>query len=221
MTYYKKQYIADVNVYEAAKERIRIIYNEFEAVNIAFSGGKDSTVLVNLCIDVAKELGKTPVNVFCIDFEALYKSTHDITEYYGNHPDVNLEWICLPIHLRNAVSQFQPHWICWDNTCKDKWIRQLPKKSISDINHYDFFREGMEFENFIEEYAIHKSENGNKKTCTLVGIRSDESLNRFRTIVNSKKSKYKDYQWTTKNSNNVYSAYPIYDWKTSDIWTTM
>jgi len=29
---------------------------------------------------------------------------------------------------------------------------------------------------------------------------------------------HKDYKWTTKVSKNLFNIYPIYDWKTEDIW---
>ncbi len=30
---------------------------------------------------------------------------------------------------------------------------------------------------------------------------------------------YHKYRWTSKVGNDIYNAYPIYDWKTTDIWT--
>ncbi len=55
-------------------------------------------------------------------------------------------------------------------------------------------------------------------TACLVGIRTDESLNRYRTIASDTKIKYKDKCYTTKVTDNVYNVYPIYDWRTRDIW---
>ena len=95
----------DKNVFEAAKERIKIAFTDFEKVYISFSNGKDSGVMLNLAIDVARELDKLPVHVLYIDMEAQYKHAIEYTERMFNRDEVVGYWVCLPIHLRNAVSQ--------------------------------------------------------------------------------------------------------------------
>lgn len=79
----------------------------------------------------------------------------------------------------------------------------------------------MEFEEFVPEFARWFSQG--KKTATLVGIRSDESLNRFRTIASTSKITLDGLQWTTKLfpdevDSEIYNCYPIYDWRCEDIW---
>lgn len=39
------------NVYELIQERLKVIFKEFDNIYISFSGGKDSGVLLNLCLD--------------------------------------------------------------------------------------------------------------------------------------------------------------------------
>lgn len=218
-----KKYNHNKNVYKAASERFDFIYQNFDRVSISFSNGKDSGVLLNLAIEAAKRNNKLPVQAMYIDFEAQYKHAIDFTERMFNRPEVEGTWICLPLHLRNAVSQFQPHWLCWDKEKKDAWVRELPKHQsvISDENYFPFFRKGMEFEEFVPEYAKWFSQG--KSTAIVVGIRSDESLNRFRTIASNSKITFQGKQWTTKlfrdEPDEIYNAYPIYDWKVEDIWT--
>lgn len=218
-----KKYNDKKNVYHAAIDRFEIIYREFDKVCISFSNGKDSGVLLNLAIEVARKLDKLPVTILYIDFEAQYKHAIDFTYRMFNRPEITGYWVCLPIHLRNAVSQFQPHWLCWDVEKKNAWVREMPKHEsiISDIDFFPFFRKGMEFEEFVPAFADWFSTG--KKTCQVIGIRSDESLNRFRTIASDSKITYKNYQWTTKlfrehEDKKIYNAYPIYDWKVEDIW---
>src|SRR3546814_8548348 len=51
-----------------------------------------------------------------------------------------------------------------------------------------------------------------------VGIRADESLNRFRTIARTDKPRFNGMPWTTNIDGDAWNAYPIYDWQTADIW---
>lgn len=57
-----------------------------------------------------------------------------------------------------------------------------------------------------------------RRTCCLVGIRTQESYNRWRTIYRGVKKQYKNCMWSTEIDENVYNLYPLYDWKTEDIW---
>ncbi|HNX82199.1 MAG TPA: DUF3440 domain-containing protein, partial [Candidatus Omnitrophota bacterium] len=122
-------------------------------------------------------------------------------------------WVCLPIALRNAVSVYEPKWCCWEQG-KD-WIRQPPKMAITDYDYFPFFRPGMEFEEFVPEFG-HWFGQG-KLTACFVGIRADESLNRYRTI-KADKSMFEDKTYTTWLNRGLYNVYPIYDWKVDDIW---
>lgn len=219
-----KKYL-NKNVYDAAIDRLRYIYSNFDNVCISFSNGKDSGVLLNLAIEVARDLGKLPVNAMYIDFEAQYKYAIDFTHRSFSRKEVQGWWICLPIRLRNAVSQFQAHWMCWDKNQKENWIRDYPKNKyvITDEKYFDFYEHGMEFEEFVPKFGkwFHDYSGGGTTAC-LVGIRSDESLNRFRTIKSDTKITLNDMGWTTKlfrdSDDEIYNCYPIYDWRTEDVW---
>ena len=43
------------NVYELVQERLDMIFKEFDNIYVSFSGGKDSGVLLNLCIDYIRK----------------------------------------------------------------------------------------------------------------------------------------------------------------------
>ena len=71
--------------------------------------------------------------------------------------------------------------------------------------------------NFQIEFAkwLHQKKNA-IRTCCLVGIRTQESYHRWRTIYKtSRLLLYHNYRWSTKIDNDVYNLYPIYDWKTN------
>ena len=213
-----KQYL-DIDVYTAAVQRMETVFNNFERVYVSFSGGKDSGCLVQLAIDVARAKNRLPLDVLHIDLEAWYKHTDEFVARIMALPGVRPHWVCLPIHLRNSVSQTQPHWLCWEPEARDIWVRDMPRGSgvISDESHYPWFRRGMEFEEFVPLFAEHFAQG--KSCACLVGIRSDESLNRFRTIKSWTKQRWRNHGWTTVMNSGTVNVYPIYDWKTEDIWT--
>ena len=169
---------------------------------------------------VAEEARKRNMKIGClfVDLEGQYKLTIDfIQEMYNFYTDViDPYWVALPIHLRNAVSQYQPQWICWDPECKDDWIRHPPDIAITDEAKFPFFRRAMEFEEFVPAFGKWYSKG--KLTACFVGIRTDESLNRFRTIAAGKKQTLDGKCYTTWCGESLYNIYPIYDWKTQDIW---
>jgi len=57
------------------------------------------------------------------------------------------------------------------------------------------------------------------KSITLVGIRTQESLNRFRAIYSQWKDSIGGRKWTTVVDEEQCIGHPLYDWKTEDIWT--
>lgn len=211
-----KQYL-DISVLEAAKKRIELVFDKFEKYYISFSGGKDSTVMTHLVMQEAKRRNKK-VGLLIIDLEAQYNETikhiREVVEEYKDN--IDLHWFCGELLLRNAVSDFQPKWICWDEDNKDIWVRQKPEEA-SDLSQYDFFIPKMEFEEFMVLFGKWYSDD--KLTAGFIGIRADESLHRYRAITSTKKDlMFNDYKWTTKIGANIYNIYPIYDWRTEDIW---
>jgi len=212
------------NVYDAAVERMDFIFKNFERIYISFSGGKDSSIMLNLAIDYIRKHNITKkIGVLFIDLEGQYKITIEhIKDLLNKNTDIfDVYWCCLPLNLRNSLSVFQPFWTPWDIQNRDKWIREYPDypNIITEENHqFKWFKVNMEFEEFIHRFGDWYS-NG-KKTACLVGIRSDESFNRFRTIAVKEKNMLSNLNWTTKvaKTRSLYACYPIYDWKDRDIW---
>jgi len=207
-----------ISVLEASRERIAWTFDEFKKVYVSFSAGKDSTVMLHLVADEAIKRGRK-FGVLLVDLEGQYKLTiaHGLKciEMYKDH--IDLHWVCLPLHLRNAVSVYQPHWLCWDEAVKDAWIREPPEGAITDPDFFPFFAKGMEFEEFVPEFGEWYAQG--EKTACLVGIRSDESLNRYRTIASLVKTRLDGRQYTSLITPSVYNVYPVYDWHTHDVWT--
>ncbi|WP_295255164.1 phosphoadenosine phosphosulfate reductase family protein, partial [Veillonella sp.] len=210
---------SNINVYDAAKKRIEYIFDEFETIAVSFSGGKDSGVVLNMAVDEARKSGKRFTAIF-IDLEAFYKVTIEYVEkMFSNNRDVlDPLWICLPMESPNALSYFSPTWTWWEEGKEDIWVREMPKNEwvINLSNHkFEFYKPGMSFEKFTPLLNEWLAKTGS--AAILLGLRAEESLNRYRAI-NDNKSTYKGLQWSTQ-INKAYSFSPIYDWTVEDIWT--
>jgi predicted phosphoadenosine phosphosulfate sulfurtransferase len=207
-----------VDVLTAARERIAWTFDQCQRISVSFSGGKDSTVMLHLVMDEAIKRGRKVALLF-IDLEGQYRATIDhVARCYAKYREhIEPHWCCLPIHLRNAVSVYETHWICWDPDKVASWVRQPPAMAYRDDGALPFFRAGMEFEEFVPEFSEWYSHG--ERTACFVGIRTDESLNRYRTIQTLEKARLEGRQWTTQTTENSYNVYPLYDWRTEDLWT--
>lgn len=212
----------ETNVYDAANERIKFIFDNFERVYLSFSGGKDSGVMLNLAIDyMRKHKIDKKLGIMILDNEANYSLSLDFMHEIlrANRDILDIYWCCLPVTLPCTVSSFSVDWQCWGEEDKDRWIRPMPEDDyIVNLNNhkFDFFIENMSYDVFWDGFAEWYS---NGESCAnLIGIRTDESLNRYRAILNEAKTMVNGLQWTKKNTEHTYNCYPIYDWKTLDVW---
>ena len=207
-----------IDVLTAARQRIALALDACPRACVSFSGGKDSTVMLHLVMDEAIRRGRR-VGVLVVDLEAQYSLTmqHVATclDLYRDHIDEM--WVALPLNLRNAVSQYQPHWQCWDPSVRESWVRQPPARAITDSKHFPFFRRGMEFEEFVPAFSEWYAQG--ERIASFVGIRTQESLNRWRAIVSTTKARFNDWPWTTRKGERTVNVYPIYDWTAEDVWT--
>jgi predicted phosphoadenosine phosphosulfate sulfurtransferase len=213
-----------MNVYEAAMKRIEFIFAEFDNIYVSFSGGKDSGVLLNLCIDyIRSNKLQRRIGVFHIDYEAQYQMTTDYVdaELAKNADIIDVYRICLPLRAHCATSMYQNYWTPWENSKKDIWVREMPANGINENNHsFDFLRAGMSDYEFQDKFVVwYHQKNKASRTACLIGIRTQESLNRWRAIYSDRNYRnYKDFNWTKEIAPNVFNAYPIFDWKTEDVW---
>lgn len=200
----RKIYI-NKDVYTSAKERISTIFDDFENIVCSLSGGKDSTVMLYLALEEAKKRDRK-VNVFFLDQEAEYQSTIDMIEYFMSDPNVIPHWYQVPCYMTNSTSYKQDLLYSWGPG--EKWIREKSPISIHEI-------EGEYPQRFYYFIDWFEKQWDPKKTCFMVGLRAEESLNRFRAVAQN--PGYKDWNWTT-NTDGLVKAYPLYDWTFEDIW---
>lgn len=213
-----------MNVYDAANERLKIIFDDFDNVLVAFSCGKDSGVMLNMAYQYAKANNQLhKLSFYYEDYEAGYKYTHEYAQrtFESMNDVANRYWLCLPISAACSVSMYEPRWIPWDADKKDIWVRPMPTGDyvINEYNApFEFVKGTKGFDTRIMFAEWFSSQHGN--TAVLVGLRADESLTRLGIFTSPhRRYMHKGLTYSKTIDDRTCNFYPIYDWKAKDIWT--
>jgi predicted phosphoadenosine phosphosulfate sulfurtransferase len=207
------RYHLPMTVLEAAKQRIRFVFEEFPDVVVGFSGGKDSTVVFNLTLEIARELGRLPLKVLFVDQEAEWQATIEQVRYVMTHPDVEPFWLQIPIRLFNATSTTDEWLLCWDPAERDKWMREQEDISIKE-NIYGTDRFAALFNRFFQVTFP------DQRVALIGGVRVEESPSRAVGLTHL--PKYKWVTWGKRLTEGLhYTFYPIYDWAWTDVWVAI
>lgn len=204
MKIYKKE-----NVYEAGLERIRYLFDEFPNVVVSFSGGKDSTIVLNLALQVAEEKGRLPLRVMFLDQEAEWQAVIDYIEEVFADPRIDPMWLQIPFHIFNASSNIKQWIVAWEEGVE--WMHPRNPMALTE-NVYGTMRFGELFG------AIPAYHYKGQKMCFLGGVRAEESPRRY--LAMTEDLTYKDITWGKQLSKKEehYTFYPIYDWSYTDVW---
>jgi len=213
-----------MNVYELTQLRLKTVFERFDNIYVSFSGGKDSGVLLNLCIDYMRRHNlKRKIGVFHMDYEIQYRDTVDYVDrtLAENSDILDIYRVCVPFKVATCASMFQEYWRPWEEKDRALWVRKMPSHSYTRRD-FGFFTAQMwdyEFQNRFAEW-LHRRKKA-ARTCCLIGIRTQESFNRWRCIYSDRNlRRFEDKRWIRcLHDREICNAYPIYDWQTTDIWT--
>lgn len=198
-------------VWQAALDRIDYLFDEFENLIVNFSGGKDSTVVLNLCLIVAERKNRLPLPVMFVDQEAEWDCTIEYVRKVMSDPRIRPIWMQVPFRIFNAASQRQEWLHAWEPGESGNWIRQKEEIAIKK-NPTTADR----FGDLLDATATWFFEG--KPHCCLTGVRCEESTARYQGM-----TAFLTYKWLTwgKVKNKKRQEYifcPIYDWSYTDIW---
>ena len=157
------------NVYELIQKRLKFIFDEFDNIYVSFSGGKDSGVLLNLCIDyIRKHNLNRKIGVFHMDYEAQYKMTTDYVEetFRQNLDILEIYHVCVPFKVVTCASMYQQFWRPWDEEMHANWVRPMPKNCYKKED-FPFYNDEMWDYNFQVEFGrwYHKKKDAVRTAC--------------------------------------------------------
>jgi len=204
------------SVYALALERVSLMFDRFDRVYASFSGGKDSTVVLNLILDeAARRSREKDVVVMFFDEEAVDPDTIAYVERVKARVlplGVTFRWMCLPISHRNACSKLEPYWYPWAIEDQHRWCRPLPADCTVEADVPNLQRLS------IAEMTPYLLRDYDKQIVFATGMRAQESMRRRRIAM---KKEHDNWMWELKDVPHGTMAMPIYDWMTEDIWTAI
>lgn len=213
-----KKHVVDEDVLTLARQRMAQAFDQFDTVMVSFSGGKDSTVVLNLALEEAERRNRLPLWVLSFDEEAIPYQTEDYMRRVANDPRVNFTWLCLPVVHRNGCSKASPVWYPWAPEDEDKWVRPMPPEGLTTYGAWPTDPPSLRL-SIPDGVHLLFDKRTHGRTVMLMGIRADESLLRQRAV-----SRREVDNWLiphfpgTADRAWVWKGYPIYDWSTPDVW---
>ena len=203
-----KRIKSDIDVVTAAKIRIKNVFANSVPVYMSFSGGKDSLCMADMVLKLirAGEIDPKLLTVLFIDEEAIYDSIEKkVMEWRSKFimAGARFDWWCIEVKHFSAYNQLtaDESYTCWDHTQEDKWCRRPPPFAIR--NHPQL-KPGIDnYQSFLPKVTM--------DGIMICGVRATESVQRLQYMA----ALNMGANGTITKKNTIY---PIYDWKTVDVW---
>lgn len=211
----KQRMFLNISCVEAARQRIRHVYDTFDTVCVQFSGGKDSTAILYLAKEVHEERGLGPVKVIFRDEEMVSPAIYEYVNKVRQYDWVDMEWYCLPYANEVWVLGIRQNVLQWDplRAAEGKLVREMPPWAIN-ASHY-----GLPMDETPPEGIDYYTLQGKKGSVAfLTGVRANESMVRYRSLVQKVHENYIVSPYKMKKSIPLKFAKVIYDWQTNDVF---
>jgi predicted phosphoadenosine phosphosulfate sulfurtransferase len=198
----------DTNVLDEAKARIHHVYDLFDAVVVAFSGGKDSLALLHLVREVARERGIDHVHVVFRDEELIPDQVIDFVNEYRQLPWVRMTWFAVPLQSTKFILGKSSRYLQWDPDREH--IRPIPPwaTTLADLD----MPPDTELSQYDMDALTARPFKG--RVAITTGVRAAESLIRWQASVAKLSENYINASSTRKAS----LVKPLFDWHENDVF---
>lgn len=210
----RQRMFLDIDCVEAARKRIRHVYDTFDTVCVQFSGGKDSTAVLYLAKEVHEERGLGPVKVIFRDEEMVSPLVLEYVNKVRNYDWVDMEWYCLPYGSEVWVLGVRDPVVLWSEYREEngRRVRPIPEWAITA----EHFGVGSD-EGLPESIDYYTMQGKTGSVAFITGVRANESMVRYRSLVQKLHENYIVSPYKMKKSIPLKFAKVIYDWQTDDV----
>ena len=198
----------DTNVLEEAKKRLHHVYDVFDSVLVAFSGGKDSLATLHLAREVSLERGDDrPIKVVFRDEELIPDAVIEFVDEYRQKDWIDLRWYCVPLESTKYILGVSTRYIQWD--WDRAWLRPKPDYSLTleSLN----LPANLVLDQYSMDTLVAEGEKG--KVAIITGVRASESLMRFRAMTAKLSENY-----INNIDKRIATVKPIFDWHENDVF---
>jgi predicted phosphoadenosine phosphosulfate sulfurtransferase len=197
-----------VTVFDAALQRYIELYEAGHRVVVSVSGGKDSTVAIEMAVLAATMTGRLPAEAVTRDEEVMFPGTYEYLDRMYQRDDISLTWLVARQPIINIFNRQQPYWWVFDPDLRpDQWLREPPA--------YSTYTTDLDIQSMVTEERYPVDRDAGQKLISVVGLRVQESMGRLYGLHSAGGHMVKP---PSPKFTTAWGCRPIYDWTDSDVW---